>query len=54
MYVLRTGLESTGRVFKLGWKGLGYYNDHFELSPPFNWSEEYDTITIVVSEYIMC
>ncbi len=45
-----TGLAATDRVFKLGRKGLGYYYDAFERSPPFSWSEEHDTITILVSK----
>ncbi len=45
-----SGLVATGKVFKLGRKGLGYYYDAFERSPPFSWSEEHDTITILVSK----
>ncbi len=47
-YILIFLCGSTDRVFKLGQMGLGYYYDVYERSPPFSWSEEHDTVTVVV------
>ncbi len=48
-YIL-VSFAATDRVFKLGQKGMGYYYDAYERSPPFSWSEEHDTVTVVVSK----